>query len=431
MKTQSCLSLLIDSASRGAIWFCALLLCPFIARTADWPQWRGPLRDGHAAQGAPMPDSLPAEPKVVWRLNIGGGFSSPVLAGGKLIYLDAQNRKEVAHCLEASSGKEFWNVPLADVYEDEWGQGPRSTPIIDGDRVYVQSCNGEFRCLSLADGHVVWGKSFERDFGVKFLGSRSDHGVAARRGNNGCGAIEGERLVVPVGSDHGATLVCFNKLDGKELWRVGDDEAAYSSVMMATLAGVRQVVFFSATGLMGVDLSTGKMLWRLPIRTDAERHAATPVIFNDTVAVNSHTIGLCCFKISKTGAGLTAAELWVDNKDKINVATPVLVDHYLYTQGAARDYLCVDALTGKVQWRQDGFGENYAATIALGKNLLVQSDRGDLVLIAADPSHYTERARVQVCGKTWSHPAYADGKLYVREGLTQGWKLKCFELLPP
>lgn len=302
---------------------------------------------------------------------------------------------------------------------------------MDGERIYVQSCNGEFRCLRIADGSVIWGTSFDRDFGVKFLGSKQDHGVAARRGNNGCGAIEGERLVVPVGSDHGATLVCFNKLTGKVLWHAGDDEAAYSSVMLATLAGVRQVVFYSATGLMGVELTTGKLLWRVPVRTDAQRHAATPVIFNDTVTVNSQTIGLRCFKISRAGDGLTAGELWADKDLKINLATPVLVDHYLYTQGAMKDYVCVDALTGKQQWRQEGFGENYAATIVLGNNLLVQTDKGDLALIAADSARYTERARLQVCGKTWSHPAYADGKLYVREGLNQGWKLTCFELAPP
>ncbi len=408
-----------------------LLLCPLTGEAADWPQWRGPLRDGHAAMGAPVPETLAVEPKVVWRLNIGGGFSSPVVAGGRLVYLDAQNRKEVAHLVDAQTGRETWSVPFADVFEDEWGPGPRSTPIMDGERIYVQSCNGEFRCLRIADGSVIWGTSFDRDFGVKFLGSKQDHGVAARRGNNGCGAIEGERLVVPVGSDHGATLVCFNKLTGKVLWHAGDDEAAYSSVMLATLAGVRQVVFYSATGLMGVELTTGKLLWRVPVRTDAQRHAATPVIFNDTVTVNSQTIGLRCFKISRAGDGLTAGELWADKDLKINLATPVLVDHYLYTQGAMKDYVCVDALTGKQQWRQEGFGENYAATIVLGNNLLVQTDKGDLALIAADSARYTERARLQVCGKTWSHPAYADGKLYVREGLNQGWKLTCFELAPP
>src|ERR1043166_232686 len=124
---------------------------------------------------------------------------------------------------------------------DEWGGGPRSTPLIDSDRLYVQSCDGEFRCLNLADGKDLWSVSFEKDFGVKFLGSKVNEGTATRRGNNGWGVIEGERLTLPVGSTQGASLVCFNKLSGKVLWKAGSDEAAYSSLMIATLAGMRQV----------------------------------------------------------------------------------------------------------------------------------------------------------------------------------------------
>jgi outer membrane protein assembly factor BamB len=408
-----------------------LLLPGGVGATADWPQWRGPTRDGHAGADTPTVASLAAEPKVTWRLSIGGGFSSPVVASGKLIYLDAENGQEVVHALDAQSGRELWRLAFATMFEDEWGPGPRSTPIIDGDRVYVQSCNGEFRCLNLADGKVIWGKSFDRDFGVRFLGGKQDQGVARRRGNNGCGEIDGDRLVVPVGAEHGGTLVCFDKLSGKVLWESGEDEAAYSSVMTATLAGVRQAVFFSAEALMGAELATGKLLWRVPLRTDAKRHAATPVIYGDTVTVNSHTIGLRCFKISRLGGDFTASELWADRNLKINLATPVLVGHYLYSEGALNDYVCVDVLTGKQMWRQEGFGENYASTIAIGENLLVQTDRGDLVLVAAEPTRYRELARAQVCGKTWSHPAWVEGKLYVREGLTQGWKLTCLDLLPP
>ena len=397
---------------------------------ADWPQWRGPLRDGHVPAGVAVPDSLPADPHVVWRQEIGGGFSSPVVSGGKLVYLDGQGQKEVAHLIDAKTGKEIWRVAYAELFQDEWGPGPRSTPIIDGDRVYVQSCNGELRCLSLADGKTIWGASFEKDFGVTFLGSKSNEGTARRRGNNGAGVIDGNRFFVPVGGGQGACLVCFEKHSGKVIWKSQNDEAAYSSLMIATLAGVRQVVDLTADALMGVDVSNGNLLWRVPLHTDAKRHACTPVIFGDTITVNSQTIGLVCFKIEKNGAGQKCSELWANKELKINIATPVLVDHFLYSQGKGKDYVCVDALTGKEAWRQDGFGDKFSAGIALGKNLLVQTDKGELVLIAADPAQYKELGRVQVCGKTWSSPAYVDGKLYVREGLDRAWKLSCFDLMP-
>jgi outer membrane protein assembly factor BamB len=398
---------------------------------ADWPQWRGPDRTGRVPANAPVPNSLSPEPKVAWRLEIGGGFSSPVVAGRKLVYLDAREQKETAHLVDAKTGKELWCVSFADLFQDEWGPGPRSTPIIDGSRVYVQSCNGEFRCLNLADGKVVWGASFEKDFGVKFLGSKASEGTASRRGNNGSGVIDGDRIFLPVGNTQGASVVCFDKHNGKVLWKSQNDEAAYSSLMVATLAGVNQVVYLSADALMGIDVSNGKLLWRIPVNTGAKRHACTPVIFGDTVTVNSQTIGLLCFKIEKDGTGQKLSELWANKNLTINISTPVLVDHYFYSQGRdkSRDFVCVDALTGKEMWRQDGFGDKYSATIPLGKNLLVQTDKGELVLVAADPTKYSEISRVQVCGKTWSHPAYADGKLYVREGLDRAWKLTCFDLM--
>ncbi len=398
------------------------------ARAGDWPQWRGPQRTGHAAAEAQVPSALPTEPKVVWRLDIGGGFSSPVIAAGKLVYLDAQDDKEVAHLLDSRTGKELWRVSYGETFSDEWGPGPRSTPILDGDRVFVQSCKGEFRCLNLADGKVIWGVSFEKDFGVTFVGSKANEGTASRRGNDGSGVIDGDRIFLPVGSSHGASLVCFDKKTGKILWKSQDDEAAYSSLLIATLAGVKQVVYFSADALMGLDPGDGKLLWRVPLKTNAKRHAATPIIFGDSVIVNSHTFGLVCTRITKSGDGLKAAQAWENKEMKINVSTPVLVDHFLYSQGAGRNFVCVDAADGKLMWSKEGFGEKYDAVIALGKNLLVQTDRGELLMLAANSGNCAELGRAQVCGKTWSHPAYAEGNLYVREGLTSGWKLTCFQL---
>src|SRR5882672_2460621 len=122
---------------------------------SDWPQWRGPYRNGHAPANAPAVNSLPKELKPIWRIKVGGGFSSPVISAGKLVYLDEEGGQEIAHLLEAATGKEIWKISYAPVFQDEWGAGPRSTPIIDGDRLYVQACNGEFRCLKLSDGAIV------------------------------------------------------------------------------------------------------------------------------------------------------------------------------------------------------------------------------------------------------------------------------------
>lgn len=392
----------------------------------DWPQWRGPSRDGHAADSL-APNRLSSELKPIWKIPVGGGHSSPIVAGDTVIYLDEDGTSEVVHALDATTGKERWKVSFAPRFQDEWGAGPRSTPLIDGDRVYVQSCTGEFRCLALADGKTIWGTSFENDFGVKFLGNKANEGTATRRGNNGSGVIDGNRIIVPVGSTKGASLVCFDKKNGTILWKSGDDEAAYSSFVLATFAGTRQVVALTAEALQGADVESGKILWRVPLKTAAKRHAASPVIIGDQVAVNSHTIGMRSFRIEKDSGGFKATEAWANPGLKINLATPVLLGGFLYNQGASKDYVCVNAKTGELNWAQPGFGlgrKDYSSTIAVGKNLLVLTEDGTLLLIAGNPDKYTELGRVQVCGNTWSHPALADGKLYVRDGRS----LQCFNL---
>jgi outer membrane protein assembly factor BamB len=396
------------------------------AQGGDWPQWRGPKRDGLAAPGETPVRRLPAELKPVWQRAIGPGFSSPIVTGGKVIYLDAQGGKEVAHALDPRDGGELWRHELAPAFGDEWGQGPRSTPFADGELLFVQSCTGEFRCLSLRTGALQWRTNFQ-DFGVTFLGNKALEGTAARRGNNGSGVAEGGRVFVPVGSAKGATVVAFDRSTGRELWRAMQDEAAYSSLVVGTLGGVRQVVAFTAEALVGLDAGDGRLLWRVAFRTAAKRHAATPVLVGDLVLVNSQTIGLVATRISRESGQFKATEAWANRPLKINIATPVLVDGHLYSAGCNKDYVCVEAGTGAVKWSQAGFGrgrKDYCATIAVGDTLLVQVEDGQLVLMSATPQRYTELGRLQVCGSTWCHPAFAQSRLYVRDERA----LKCLDL---
>ena len=408
----------------------AIALCLIAANSpgADWPQWRGPTRNGYAAEGSPVISSLPKDVTPVWKVSIGGGFSSPVISANKLVYLDEKEGKEFAHLLAAESGKELWSVEYSPSFGDEWGTGPRATPIIDGSRVYVQSCVGEFRCLDVSSGKVVWATSFEKDFGVKFLGSKANEGTASRRGNNGTGVIDGDRIVLPVGNVNGASLVCFDKNSGKVMWKSGNDEAGYASFVIATIGGVKQVVAFTADSLLGADIESGEILWRVPLVTNAKRHACTPLVMGDRVVVNSHTIGMRCFQIAKDTGGFKAEPAWSNKDLKINLASPVLIDGHIYSQGPNRDYVCVDASNGQTKWSQSGFGQgkkDYASTIVVGKNLLVLTEDGTLILLQPNPAKYTELGRLQVCGNTWSFPAFADGKLYVRDGR----QLLCVDLV--
>jgi outer membrane protein assembly factor BamB len=187
------------------------------------------------------------------------------------------------------------------------------------------------------------------------------------------------------------------------------------------------VVAFTADALLGADIAEGKILWRVPLKTGAKRHAATPVIFGDQIVVNSQTIGLVCFKIVKEGDGLKAEQVWANKQLRINVASSVLLDGHLYTLGAAKDFVCVDAADGRIKWAQSGFGrgeKDNASVVAAGNNLMVLTEAGTLVLIAASPEKYQELGRLQVCGSNWCYPAYAGGRLYYRDNQ----ELYCLDL---
>jgi outer membrane protein assembly factor BamB len=407
----------------------ARVLCVSLAvlsisvHAADWPQWRGPNRDAVVVdQNHPL-NQLPAEPKVLWKIDAGPGQSSPVIAGGKVVFLDAQNEQETAHCVEAASGKILWSVPLGPtvIFSPEYGGGPRCTPLIDGDRVYAQTSAGEFRCLALADGRVLWKVSFSDDYGATWLGNRSGEPAAKetasrRHGNNGSAAVDGDRIFVPVGSPDGATLVCFDKKNGKEIWRAGSDNTAYSSVMVGTLAGVRQAVHFTADALMGVDVADGRILWRVPLKTSAKRHACTPVISGDSVTVASTSIGMLRFGITKSGPEFKAEPVWSARNLKTNICTPTLVGKNLYTLGSGdrADLMCLDLETGDPLWAQRGFGD-YTSITAVNDKLLALTSAGELLLLKANPASYEELGRTQLCARTWASPAYADGKIYVKD----------------
>lgn len=401
----------------------SVLLVTASLQAADWPQWRGPNRDSVVVDKNHPLDKLPNDPKVLWKIEAGPGQSSPVVSNGRLVYTDATETEELAHCLDAATGKELWKMPVGPrvVFSPDYGGGPRCTPLIDGDRVYAQSGAGEFRCFSLADGKVIWKKSFADDYGATWFGNKSGdpaakETAARRHGHNGCGVVDGDRIFVPVGSTEGATLVCFDKKTGKELWKAGTDNTAYSSVMVGTLAGTRQVVHFTADALMGVDAANGKILWRMPLKTGAKRHACTPVISGDTVTVASTSIGTIRFGITKEGGEFKASPIWTALPVKTVISSPTLLGKQLFTLGSGdrASLVCLDFESGEQLWAQPGFGD-YTSITAVNDKLLALTSSGELMLIKANPGEYQELGRAQLCAKTWASPAYVDGKMYVKD----------------
>ena len=402
------------------------------ASAADWPQWRGPQQDGHVPPKANVPTTLPATPEVVWRVKVGDALASPVVSGGKVFHLDNQQGQETVHALDAATGKELWSLPFDSVFQDsQHSVGPRCAPLVDGDRVYVQSCRGELQCLNVADGKAVWRVNFLKDFGALFIGEIGSAIGASRHGYTGPPVIDGDRLIAGVGGANGASVVCFDKRTGRVIWKSQDDMPGYCGPVVSTLAGVKQIVFFAAEAVLGLDARDGALLWRVPVKTSFGRHVTTPVIVDDMVVVSSHLAGLIGIKISKDGDMLKAERAWTVKDSAMNFACPVAVGPHLYGVGPAKNLVCVEVKTGRQAWSREGFfksapGNAYAGLLVLGGNVLVLTDSGELLLMAADAKEFRELGRTQVCGQNWCNPAYADGRLFLRDGQ----ELRCVQLGP-
>ena len=399
------------------------------ATAADWPQWRGPDRTGHVPAGEAVPATLPAEPKAVWRVAVGEGFASPVVAGGRVFHLDNKDAQEVAHAVDAATGKELWSAPLFSSHKDGFGIGPRCTPVADGERVFVQSAKGEFQCLGAKDGKVIWRKNFVDDFGAIYIGEKGKAAGASRHGASGSPIIDGENILVQVGGANGASIVAFKKATGEVVWKSESDQTGYAAPILATVAGVRQFISFTADALIGLDPATGKLLWRVPLKTGLGRHVTTPVVIGDIVVVASHQVGLVATRLAKTADGVSASEAWVNKGMGINFSSPVVVGGHLYGLGPAKNLVCIDAKTGALAWEKTGIIQTSgdkaeAAFLVMGGNILTLTDSGELVLFAADPAGYKEVGRTQACGNTWCNPAYAAGRLYLRDGR----ELMCLQL---
>jgi outer membrane protein assembly factor BamB len=409
METGSTVRALCHSAAL------VLGLSSFVLLHADWPGWRGPQRDGRSPE--PLPEKLPAEPKPLWKLSIGHGYSGAVTLGDTLVYVDDSQGSETAHAIDRATGKERWKTAYAKSWSDEFEPGPRCTPQIDGDRLYVQSAQGFVACLSLADGKQLWSLDF-KDLGMTWAPDRqSSIGASVRRGHTGSPLVDGDRLFLQTSALNGRSVVAVDKRTGKQLWQALDEHTAYSSPVVATLAGRRQFVTATVQGLVGLDAASGGVLWRTSFQTGANRNVLTPVILGDDVLFASHTTGLRCQSIAASGETLASTQRWLVRNLNLNLSTPVVVGDWGFGLGPTRNFICFETKSGKVAWDEPGFGA-VANVIADARHLLVQLDSGEVRLLKAVPQAYTEVARFQASGKTYSHPAYHGGVLYVRDPLS-------------
>lgn len=340
------------------------------------------------------------------------------------------NPMEVCLALDEASGEKLWETPLwlAGKYDkggaagaggNDGGDGPRSTPAIDGDKVYLIDAHLRVYCLSLEDGEEIW----KHDI------MRKNDGRNIKWQNAASPVIDGD-LLFAAGGGNGESLIALNKETGDVVWSVEDDMMTHATPVLADLHGTRQVIFFTQQGLVALTPQEGKVLWRyeFPFKVST---AASPVVWEDIVYCSAgYGVGAGAVQVSKDGDAFTAKEIWRTENDNINHwSTPVVKDGYLYGMFSFKEYgkgplACVDIRSGNKLWAEEGYGPGNV--ILVQDKLLALTDSGELVLVEADSKSYKELARKDLLeGKCWSTPALADGVVYIRSTKEGGaFKLK-------
>lgn len=392
---------------------CALAIALAIASpapAADWPHWLGPNRNGSSPETGLLTTWPSTGPKILWEAKGGDGYSSIAVADGRAITLVQRGGKEVVIALDAIKGTELWETPIASEYKNMYGNGPRSTPTIEGDSVYVTSVNGPIACLNVKDGKIAWQHDLLKEFGGKQL----SWGLSASP------TVEGD-LVLAVPGGKGAGVAAFDKKTGKLAWKTGDDKAAYATPIGVTVGDSRQLIFFTASGLLAVS-KDGKELWRVPWKTEYDCNICTPLIAGDKMFVTSgEEVGSAVFQLKADGP---PKELWRGEGDKSPMtnywANSVHHEGHLYglsgefgQDGKRIELRCVDLATGKVKWAQQGFGKA-SVTLADG-HLFLTTKKGDLVLVRATPEKYEEKGRVTILGENRTVGTIANKRLYLRD----------------
>lgn len=389
---------------------------------ADWPNYRGPGHDGVAE--AVALNQLALTPG--WKVGVGDSFGQIAVAGGKIFLTAERGADEFCLALDGSTGKEAWNTRMDKTIKDGNGNGPRSTPTIEGSRVFVLSTYLKLMCLEAATGKEVW----KRDL-------MAEQGGTALRWGSASSPVVVEDLVLVTGGGAGKGISAFNKETGAPVWAKTDEKYTYATPTLATIKGKLQAICFMESGLVSIDPKTGDVLWTFA-HPKAVATAASPVVGGkegDIVYCSAgYNIGAAACRITKEGEKWNAQPLWrTERQSQQTWSTPVHRDGFIYGLYGHNDnngpLACLDIETGQIKWSQRGFGSQ-GGLVLVGDKLLIQT-KGDLVLAPASPEGFKELGRVSVLkAKNWTAPTLANGQVFLRNSSAPGTpaELACLKL---
>ncbi len=376
------------------------------APAADWPQWRGPKRDGTSSETGLLKSWPSGGPKLVWKTQgLGEGYSSFAIVQGRLFTQGQHGNQQFVMALDTSTGKKLWETPTGQPFREQRGHGPRGTPTVEGDRLYALAADGTLACLETATGKAVWTVNLMDRF----------RGRVIHWGISESPLLDGDRVIVMAGGD-GAAIVALDKKNGNLVWKSQSDQAGYASAIAFDWGGVRQIVTFTGEAAVGLAAKNGELLWRYTKISNRTANIATPIFRDGQVFVSSdYGTGCALLKLAVYGGSVKASEVYFNRDMRNHYSTSVLAGDTLY--GFSSQILtAMKFQTGEVAWRDRSVGKG--SLIYADGHLYCLSEDGVVGLVEATPAAYKEKSRFQISRgqyPTWTPPVISNARLYLRE----------------
>jgi outer membrane protein assembly factor BamB len=399
--------------------------------SATWPQWRGPNRDG-VAPNAKLPAKWPAEPPAArWKVPVGVGYAGPVVAGGKVFALGRDDQgNERCLCFGADTGKELWKVEYPESFQPPdptAGKGPNSTPTVDRDRVYTLGLGGMLHCIEIATGKVLW----KHDCRKEFWGVVKNEKLGDDAWFPPCGCatgplVDGDTVVVAVGGKKAGAFTAFDRATGNIVWKALEDRSSYASPLIASPGGVKQMIGFTGTRMVGLRHADRTLLWDVPFKALYDQTIVTPVVWKDLVVISGEARPTTAWRLVNSGDGVRKEEAWKSDDLKSYLTTPVVVgDHLVGHDMRTGKLACVKLETGETAWTSPRVPGKCHSLVVAGTAVLVLNSEGELFVFRASPEEYEQLAKWKVSDTgSWSHLAVDGNRLYVKDKDT----LYCYEL---
>jgi len=377
------------------------------AGAQDWPQWRGPDRDGKTA-GFAVPAAWPASPAKQWQAKVGPGDATPALVGDHLYVFTRQGGSEVVLCLNAADGSEVWKqgYPAPEVKgAASRHPGPRGSPLVADGKVVALGATGIVTCFNASDGKVLWRADPYPNQVPTFFTSMSPMAVD-------------DTVIVHLGGKGKGGLLAYDLASGEQKWRWAGEAPEYASPVLMTSGGTKQIVTLTEKSVVGVAAADGRLLWQLPFPPARRAYnAATPIVDGSTVIYTGAARGTFAVTVEKAGDAFAARPVWSNEKVAVQYNTPVLKDGYLYGMTAGGNLFCASAKTGETAWVDEArHGRGFCAIVDVGPCLMALPSTGELIIYKPDPQKYDEVARYKVSDRdTYAHPVPSGKRIVIRD----------------